>query len=86
MDHRRKDCMTVEEITGCFDKLRAVMEKYSINWKDIFNMDEIGFRVGCIKSTTVITHKNIKQASVTRKTASNSMIDRVLTGAKGVYT
>lgn len=86
MDHRRKDCMTVEEITGCFDKLRAVMEKYSINWKDIFNMDEIGFRVGCIKSTTVITHKNIKQARVTRKTASNSMIDRVLTGAKGVYT
>ncbi|PVH68777.1 DDE-domain-containing protein [Cadophora sp. DSE1049] len=61
MDQKRKDCMTIGEITGCFEKLAAVMAKYSIHWKDIFNMDEIGFRVGCISSTTVITHKNIRK-------------------------
>ena len=61
MDQKRKDCMTIEEITGCFKKLAIVMAKYSIHWKDIFNMDEIGFRVGCISSTTVIIHKNIKK-------------------------
>ena len=31
MDQKRKDCMTIREITGCFEKLATVMAKYSIH-------------------------------------------------------
>ena len=64
MDQKRKDCMTIEGITGCFNKLALVMAKFGVHWKDIFNVDEIGFRVGCIRSGLVITHKRIKQVRI----------------------
>ena len=63
MDHRRKRALTPELIDDCFDKLAIVMTKYQIHWADIFNVDEIGFRVGCIHRTTIITHYNIKSVS-----------------------
>ncbi|PVH67851.1 DDE-domain-containing protein, partial [Cadophora sp. DSE1049] len=61
MDQKRKDCMSIKAIRGCFQKLDFILKKYNVHWKDIFNVDEIGFRVGCITSTTVITHKNIRK-------------------------
>ncbi|PVH82784.1 hypothetical protein DL98DRAFT_355449, partial [Cadophora sp. DSE1049] len=48
-------------ITGSFEKLEYLMKTYNIHWKDIFNIDEIGFRVSCISTSIVITHKNIKK-------------------------
>jgi hypothetical protein len=30
MDQKRKDYMTIEEITGCFEKLALVIAKYLI--------------------------------------------------------
>jgi len=61
MDFHRKDAMTVEAIQEYFAKMDACFKKYGIELCDIYNVDEIGFRIGCISSTTVITHKNIKQ-------------------------
>ncbi len=63
MDYRRKDALTPELIKDYFSKLEAVISKYEIQVSDIYNVDETGFRVGCIHSTTVITHKNIRHVS-----------------------
>jgi hypothetical protein len=64
MDYRRKDALTPELVQAYFDRLQHVLEKYNIQIVDIYNVDEIGFRIGCIRSSTVITHKNIKEVSL----------------------
>ena len=63
MDYKRKDALTPELVLRYFSNLKAVKEKYDIHEGDQYNVDEIGFRVGCMRSTTVITYKNIKHVS-----------------------
>jgi hypothetical protein len=46
-----------------FTKLAFVLQKYDIQFTDIYNVDEYSFRIGVIHSSTVITHKNICEAS-----------------------
>jgi hypothetical protein len=62
MDYKRKDALTPELVLRYFSNLKAVKEKYDIHEGDQYNVDEIGFRVGCMRSTTVITH-NVKHVS-----------------------
>ena len=40
-----------------------MIKKYDIHIFDMYNVDEIGFRIGCIASSTVITHKNVKEVT-----------------------
>ena len=63
MDYRRKEALTEELVKETFGRLQAVLSRYDIQIFDIYNVDEIGFRIGCIASTTVITHKNVKHVS-----------------------
>jgi hypothetical protein len=63
MDYKRKDALTPELVLRYFSNLKAVKEKYDIHEGDQYNVDEIGFRVGCMQSTTVITYKNVKHVS-----------------------
>ena len=63
LDHYRKAALTPEMIHDYLNKLNFVIRKYGIQVCDMYNMDETGFRVGIIKSTTVITHKNIRHVS-----------------------
>src|SRR5271168_3212789 len=51
MDHRRREAVTPELIRSYFEKLRLCLLKYNIHISDIYNVDETGFRVGCITST-----------------------------------
>jgi len=57
MDYRRKEALTEELVLETFGRLQAVLKRYDIQIFDIYNVDEIGFRIGCIASSTVITHK-----------------------------
>ncbi|RKF96048.1 hypothetical protein GcM1_012001, partial [Golovinomyces cichoracearum] len=59
LDHRRK-IITPDLINGYFDKLEVVIKKYAFQPCDIWNVDECGFRIGVLGSTTVITHSNVK--------------------------
>ena len=51
--------MTPELIIKSIDKLKAVVKKYDIQQADTFNVDEIGYRTGCIHRTIIITYINI---------------------------
>jgi hypothetical protein len=59
MDFHRKDAMTVEAIQEYFAKMDACFKKYGIELCDIYNVDEIGFRIGCISSK--INKRNASQ-------------------------
>jgi hypothetical protein len=61
MDYRRKEALTPELVLETFARLQAILDKYEIQIFDIYNVNEIGFRIGCIASSTVITHKNIRE-------------------------
>jgi hypothetical protein len=63
MDYRRKEALTKELVLETFRRLQAVLKRYDIEIFDIYNVDEIGFRIGYIASTTVIIHKNVKQVN-----------------------
>ena len=63
MDYRPKEALTPEMVPETFARLNAVIKKYDIHIFDMYNVDEIGFRIGCIASSTVITHKNVKEVS-----------------------
>lgn len=63
MEQKRRDGVTAEMIKDYFQKLEACKKKYDIQPSDTYNVDETGFQVGCITSTVVITHKNIRQVS-----------------------
>jgi len=61
MDYRRKEALTLELVLETFARLQAILDKYEIQIFDIYNVDEIGFRIGYIASSIVITHKNIRE-------------------------
>ncbi|RKF84093.1 hypothetical protein GcM3_001031 [Golovinomyces cichoracearum] len=63
LDHRRK-IITPDLINGYFDKLEVVIKKYAFQPCDIWNVDECGFRIGVLGSTTVITHSNVEHVYV----------------------
>lgn len=54
LSHSRKD------LEAHFDGFRKACEQYGVCEKDIYNMDETGFRVGCISGKVVITSLNTK--------------------------
>lgn len=64
MDYRRKKALIPELVLETFARLQAVLDKYEIQIFDMYNVDEIGFRIGCIASSTVIIHKNIREVYV----------------------
>ena len=39
--------MNVKELKLYFDQLKEAIEKYGVQFRDIWNMNEIGFRLGC---------------------------------------
>ncbi|KAH8745609.1 hypothetical protein BGZ57DRAFT_743870, partial [Hyaloscypha finlandica] len=59
MDYKRKDALTPELVLRYFSNLKAVKEKYDIHEGDQYNVDEIGFRVGCMRSTTKHFNNNL---------------------------
>lgn len=63
MDWKRR-AITPEVIMKYFERLYKVIQDEGILLCDLWNMDEAGFRVGCMKSTTVITSQNCKQVSI----------------------
>jgi hypothetical protein len=63
MDYQRKKALIKELVLETFGRLQAILKRYDIEIFDIYNVDEIGFRIGYIASTTVIIHKNVKQVN-----------------------
>lgn len=66
IDHKRKDSLSPRTVMDYFYLLKSLLKRYNIDIRDIHNMDEVGFRIGCIRSQTVITHKNVGQVSKTK--------------------
>jgi len=50
----RKDAFNIEELELYFAQLKHVCETFGIQIPDRWNMDEIGFRIGCGRSRLVI--------------------------------
>jgi hypothetical protein len=61
IDYQRKEALTPELVLETFARLQAILDKYEIQIFDIYNVNEIGFRIRYIASSTVITHKNIRE-------------------------
>lgn len=64
MDYRRKNALTPTIVRDYFERLRICIKEHEIHTQDIYNADETGFMIGCISSTVVVTHKNVKNVSV----------------------
>ena len=56
----RKASHLTATIESHFSDFRNAQIKYGIAQDDIYNMDETGFRIGCLGSQIVITHLNTK--------------------------
>ena len=56
----RKDCHQKEEIDRHFSDFTAVLAEYKIRQEDVWNFDEIGFRIGCLRGRTVIVPADVK--------------------------
>ena len=50
----RKNVMNVKELKLYFDQLKEVVEKYNVQFKDTWNMNETKFRLNCEKSHIII--------------------------------
>jgi len=49
-----------EQISLHFDKFQRAMDIYKFQKEDIWNFDETGFRIGCLRGQLVLTHTNQK--------------------------
>jgi len=56
----RKAVHDREDIEAHFRDFRYALGEWGVCQEDVYNMDETGFRVGCINSRYVITHTNTK--------------------------
>lgn len=56
----RKLSHSRQDLEPHFQGFREACEKYGIVVSDIYNMDETGFRIGCIAGKIVITSLNTK--------------------------
>jgi len=56
----RKATYNREDILKHFDDFKAIYKRYRIDPADIYNIDETGFRIGCINRRIVITYANTK--------------------------
>ena len=55
-----KAATTREDISQHFELFKMALADYGIATPDIYNMDETGFRIGCVSGRIVITHIHTK--------------------------
>jgi hypothetical protein len=56
----RKAAHNIEDVYKHFKDFEAICQRYGIDPADIYNMDETGFRIGCLEGRIVITHIETK--------------------------
>ncbi len=56
----RKAIHHTEEIQLHFQQFQEMIVRYSIEQKDVWNFDEIGFRIGCLRGRMVVVPADIK--------------------------
>src|SRR5450432_1875627 len=54
-DYQRAKCEDPQVIRDWFRLVKNIIAKYSIEEQDIYNFDEIGFQMGVISTTKVVT-------------------------------
>jgi hypothetical protein len=50
----RKAVHTVEDIHHHFEHFKNMIEEYEIRQCDVWNFDEIGFRIGCLRGRIIV--------------------------------
>lgn len=60
LSFERKNSHKKEDIEQHFKDFEEAIIKYRIDPNDLYNMDETGFRIGCINGRIVITHISTK--------------------------
>ena len=65
MATERKAAHRKEDLELYFKEFNDAIVKYGINSADIYNIDEMGFRIGVIAGRTVITHLLTKAVYLT---------------------
>ena len=48
------------KVTAWFDEFEKTITKHQITTENMYNMDETGFSIGCIKAAKVVVNKNLK--------------------------
>jgi hypothetical protein len=56
----RKAVHDREDVEGHFQDFQYALREFNILQDDVYNMDETGFRIGCLNGRVVITHTNTK--------------------------
>ena len=52
-----------DEVSQWFVKYKEVVKKHEISRKDIWNFDETGFRIGCLKGEEIYVPLDVKEVS-----------------------
>jgi DDE superfamily endonuclease len=60
LEQARKAIQNKDDILNHFADFQATLAEYGVVMEDVWNMDESGFRIGCLNGRIVITHANTK--------------------------
>jgi hypothetical protein len=58
--NERKKSHQIEDLQRHFTDFKDMLEEYQIRQADVWNFDEIGFRIGCLKGRVVIVPADVK--------------------------
>jgi DDE superfamily endonuclease len=58
--NERKRSHQIEDLQRHFNDFEHMLEEYHIQQADVWNFDEIGFRIGCLKGRVVIVPADVK--------------------------
>jgi len=58
--NERKQAHQIEDIQRHFDDFKDMLQEYQIRQADVWNFDEIGFRIGCLRGRVVIVPADVK--------------------------
>jgi len=73
MDRKRLDSEDISNVVVWYDRLLALIKRYQIQPRDIYNFDEIGFLEGQGRTQAVVTRNSVRNENLPSSFSRNSL-------------